>query len=279
MQLNKQKLRDIIKAALDEDIGSGDVTTEAIIDQTANIKAEFVTREDTIVCGIPFLEEVFSFAENNLKLFPNSFEGNYIQAGDKIFTVSGNAQTILKLERVALNILQYACGIATNTKKFVDEVKHTKVKILDTRKTHPNLRLIAKYAVWIGGGTNHRFGLFDAFLIKDNHLKILKGDIKQAIEQAKENNPNGLKIEIECDSISQFEEAIKHKPDIILLDNMLPKQLEKAVKINDGKVLLEASGGIDIENVKEIAETGVDYISIGALTHSSKNIDIGLDFS
>jgi nicotinate-nucleotide pyrophosphorylase (carboxylating) len=279
MQLDLEKVKIIIIKALSEDVGEGDITSEIIIPESKRISAEFITREDCVVCGIPVLEEIFSMSSDpKIQYYPNAIEGSSAKAGQKIFTVSGKAKEILRLERTALNILQYMSGIATITRKFVDEVKHTKAKILDTRKTHPNLRVLAKYAVWIGGGTNHRNGLYDAILIKDNHLAMLGGDIKYALETANKFNNKNLKIEIEVDNLTQFEEALKYDPDVIMLDNMAIGQLKQAVEMNNNKVKLEASGGININNVKAVAETGVDFISVGAITHSSKNIDIGLDF-
>jgi nicotinate-nucleotide pyrophosphorylase (carboxylating) len=276
MQLDLEKVRKIIDAALEEDIGSGDITSNLTIPEDATIKAEFITRENCVVSGIPVLEQIFLKQADKVKFNPTIIEGFEIKKGGSIFSVQGNARVILAYERVALNLLQYMCGIATLTRKFVHEIEHTKVKILDTRKTTPNLRVLAKYAVWIGGGKNHRFCLDDGILIKDNHIAFV-GDISKAVELAKFSAPDGLKVEVECDNLDQVEKAIKAGADIILLDNMDIETLKKAVALNNGKCLLEASGGVNLQTVRAIAETGVDYISVGAITHSAPNIDIGLD--
>ncbi|HCR85309.1 MAG TPA: carboxylating nicotinate-nucleotide diphosphorylase [Alphaproteobacteria bacterium] len=279
MQLDLETVKKIVLNALEEDIGEGDITSELLISDESRSKAEFITRQRAVVCGIPILELIFSLEATNLEYFPNVIEGSNIQSGQKIFTVSGNTKSILKLERVSLNILQRLCGISTTTRQYADIIKHTNAKILDTRKTTPGLRVLEKYAVWIGGGTNHRFGLFDQVLIKDNHLQAVSGDIFKALELAKKAKEKGLKIEIECDSLEQFKKVLEFgAADIVMLDNMTPDLLIEAVKMNNGRFILEASGGINLANIKAIAETGIDHISIGSLTHSAGNIDIGLDF-
>ena len=276
MQLDLNKLEKIIIAALEEDIGSGDITSQLTIPEDATITADFVAREDCVVAGIPVLEQIFSRESDKVTFEPKAMEGFDIKKGTVIFRVEGNARVILAFERLALNLLQHMCGIATLTRKFANEVKHTKVKIMDTRKTLPNLRILAKYAVWIGGGKNHRFGLYDGILIKDNHIGFV-GDISKAVELAKFSAPNGMRVEVECDTLEQVEKAIKSGADIILLDNMDVATLKKAVEMNNGICLLEASGGVDLNTVKAIAEAGVDYISVGKITHSAPCIDIGLD--
>ncbi len=276
MQLDSDKLEKIIAAALEEDIGNGDITSELTIGDNQHLSADFVARENCVVAGIPVLEQLFSREGGKITFEPRSLEGKEIKNGDIIFSVSGNARVILAFERVALNLLQYACGIATVTRKFANEVKHTKAKILDTRKTTPNLRLLARYAVWIGGGRNHRFCLDDGILIKDNHIALV-GDIEKIISMAKSGTPEGMKVEVECDNLEQVEKAIAAGADIILLDNMDIEMLKKAVAMNNGKCLLEASGGVNLKTVKAIAETGVDRISVGAITHSAPAVDIGLD--
>lgn len=279
MQLDLKKAEQIIKTALEEDIGTGDITSELLIGDSDSATARFVTRENSVICGIPVLELIFSLAGNSLEYFPNVIEGSFAKSGAVIFTVKGKAKDILKYERVALNLLQRMCAIATTTNNYSEKIKHTKAKILDTRKTTPNLRVLEKYAVWIGGGTNHRFGLFDQVLIKDNHLQVLSGDIEKALELCVPAKEKGIKIEIECDDLVQFNRVLnKGVADIVLLDNFSIDDLKNAVELNNGKFILEASGGIDLHNIVNIAETGVDYISSGALTHSVKNIDIGLDF-
>ncbi len=278
MQLDFEILEKIIADALIEDIGQGDITSDLVIPDDAIITADFVAREDCIICGTPVLEEIFSRYGDYIKFQPMSQEGKRLKAGSKIFRISGNAKLILKTERVALNLIQYLSGIATQTSKFVERVSHTKAKILDTRKTLPYYRMLSKYAVWVGGGNNHRFRLDDGILIKDNHIAFAN-NITDAVTKAKARN-TGLKVEVECDNIDQVKEAISAEADIILLDNMDIETLKKAVELRGSKnILLEASGGVNFDSVKEIAETGVDFISVGALTHSVKAIDIGLDIS
>lgn len=275
MQLDFNKLEEIILNALSEDIGQGDITSELVIPDSANITANFVAREDCVVCGIPILEQVFS-RYNDVRFQPSVQEGRKLKAGSIIFKVSGNARAILKTERVALNLMQYLSGIATETSKFAEKISHTSARILDTRKTLPGYRMLSKYAVWVGGGNNHRFCLDDGILIKDNHI-ALAGNIREAVLKAKAGN-TGLKVEVECDNLLQVEEAINAEADIILLDNMDIETLKRSVALRGQKnTMLEASGGVNLDNVKGIAETGVDYISVGRLTHSVKAIDIGLD--
>ena len=276
MQLDLNKVEKIISDSLAEDIGKGDITSNLVIPENAVIKADFVTREKAILCGIPVLEKIFERKKDDVEFFPNKIEGTSVSKDEIVFTVQGNARVILAFERVALNLLQYMCGIASLTRRYAEAISHTDVKILDTRKTTPNLRVLAKYGVWIGGGKNHRFCLDDGILIKDNHLHVI-GSIKSAIERAKHNNDMIHPIEVECENLAQVEDAIKYGADIILLDNMDIESIKKAVEINAGKAQLEASGGITLENLVKIAETGVNYISVGALTHSAKSIDIGLD--
>lgn len=276
MQLDLEKVKEIIIKALNEDIGSGDITSNLTIKDGKNIKAYFIVRENCVIAGLPVLEEIFAIQNSKVKFRPLIIEGSEVKSGTKIFEVEGDAKIILAFERVSLNLLQYMCGIATITRKFVNKVKHTNTKILDTRKTTPNLRVLAKYSVWIGGGKNHRFCLDDGILIKDNHISIV-GDIENAVNSAKLNAPKGMKVEVECDNISQVESALKAGADIILLDNMSLDELKKSVNLAKGKAVLEASGGVNLDNVKSIAETGVDYISVGALTHSAPSVDIGLD--
>ncbi len=276
MQLDLEKVRKIIATALEEDIGSGDITTNLTVAEDAELHADFVTRENCVVAGIPVLEEIFGRMAGRVRFEPKKLEGMEAKKGDVIFSVHGNARDILSHERVALNLLQYMCGIATTTRDYAKAIAHTKARILDTRKTIPGLRVLAKYAVWIGGGKNHRFGLYDGILIKDNHIAAVGGDVARAVELAR-LSAEGLKVEVECDTLDQAEKAMKAGADIILLDNMDNETLKKAVALNNGRCLLEASGGVRLETVKAIAETGVDYISVGAITHSAKSIDIGLD--
>lgn len=271
MQLYRKELDRLIEVALVEDIGPGDITSELIIPEHSVTGMFFVTREDIVICGFPVLEAICDkIVINGTKMVK---EGDRIEAGTRIFKVAGNTRKILAMERTALNFVQRMSGIATITSKYVEAVKGTRAKILDTRKTVPGLRVLDKYAVHIGGGTNHRMGLYDAILIKDNHVAVA-GGIKEAIKGAK---ISGKKIEVECDNIKQVEGALEAGADIILLDNMTLDMMREATTITANRALLEASGGVNLQNVRDIAETGVDYISVGAITHSVKAVDIGLD--
>lgn len=277
MQLDLERTELIIQNALNEDIGKGDITSALTIPDDAVIEAAFVLRENSVICGIPVVEQIFSRKSELVEVIPQTIEGSFEKAGTCFLKVKGNARVILAYERVALNLLQRMSGIASLTRQFVDKVSHTDVKILDTRKTIAGLRVLEKYSVWIGGGKNHRFCLDDGILIKDNHISISDSNITDIVKLAKQNAPEGLKVEIECDTLDQVRQAVAAKADIILLDNMTPELLREAISINNGVATLEASGGVNLETVKAIAETGVDYISVGALTHSAVAIDIGLD--
>lgn len=277
MQLDLERTEKIIQNALDEDLGKGDVTSSLTISEDAVIEASFVTRERSVICGIPVVEQIFSRKAGQVEVVPQLIEGMVVKQGSCFLKVTGNARVILAYERVALNLLQRMSGIANLTRQFVDKISHTEAKILDTRKTIPNLRVLEKYAVWIGGGRNHRFCLDDGILIKDNHISIAGSNIEDIVKYAKENAPKNMQVEIECDTLEQVEQALKSGADIILLDNMDINSLKKAVEMNSGQALLEASGGVTLETVKDIAETGVNYISVGALTHSAVAVDIGLD--
>ncbi len=271
MKLNEKIVKSIIRNALAEDIGAGDITSETIIDKETKGKFHLVTREDMVVCGLPVVKMVFREMNKHIKVSLSN-EGKIRSKGEILAIIEGSALAILKGERVALNLLQRMCGIATLTRQFVNAVKGTNAKILDTRKTMPGLRIFDKYAVKMGGGVNHRMGLYDAILIKDNHI-ALAGGIREAIEKVKKKK---LPIEIECDTPAQVEEAVKLKVQRILLDNMKPSEIKNIVKKNP-KVEFEVSGGITLDNVREYAMTGAGYISIGALTHSARSVDIGLD--
>ena len=273
MTLDPEEIRRAVRLALDEDIGSGDVTSEATIPPGARAMAVMVARQPLVLAGIAFAET--AFAENKITRHANDEES--VSKGGRLLTVKGNARSILAAERVALNFVQRLSGIATLTRQFVDTVRGTRAKILDTRKTTPGWRRFEKYAVKCGGGENHRFGLFDMVLIKDNHLAAVGGNISAAVEAARKKSPS-LKIEVEADSLEQAANAAEAGADIVLLDNMTPEQLRSAVKAIDGRSKTEASGGVTLTNVRQIAETGVDYISVGALTHSAPAVDIALDF-
>ena len=309
MELSAAETRQAVQTALAEDIGSGDATTLAIVPETTMAKAVLRAREPLVVAGLDFAEtafrEVFPFInrrgelcetqksqnESGRRITPPSEaeikierlvkDGQPVKAGDILLKISGPARAILSAERVALNFVQRLSGIATLTAQYVDAVKGTPVQILDTRKTTPGWRRFEKYAVKCGGGKNHRLGLFDLVLIKDNHLVALRGAqpnaIAAAVRRARAKFPR-LKIEVEADTLEQAGQAAAAGADIILLDNMKPAQLRLAVQKIKGRAKTEASGGVNLGNIHAIAKTGVDFISVGALTHSARTVDIGLDF-
>lgn len=267
-------LKESIQIAILEDIGHGDITSMLIVSDNISAKASIIAKEDFILAGMPFVQEIFAFIDTSVTVKTFLNDGIKIKNGDIIAELSGNARSLLAGERIALNTLQRISGIATQTNQFVEMVKELGVKIADTRKTTPGIRIMEKYGVKIGGGVNHRFGLYDGVLIKDNHIKIA-GSIKKAISLAKKSH-HLLKIEVEVKNIEGFEEAISAGADVIMFDNMSVKDMKKAVAIAKGRAILEASGNVNIENVREIAETGVDIISIGGLTHSAQAVDISM---
>jgi nicotinate-nucleotide pyrophosphorylase (carboxylating) len=275
MALNKNLIQNIITAALKEDIQTGDITTNLIIPRGQKAKAYFLAKESGVIAGLPVAKEVFKKLDN--KILWKSFikEGGCVQAGTIIAEVKGDLRTLLSCERTALNILQRMSGIATLTSTYVDAVKDTNVKILDTRKTAPGLRLLDKYAVKTGGGKNHRIGLFDMVLIKDNHIKTA-GNITNAVSKIKTGSKKKIKIEVETRTLDEVVEAIMCKVDIIMLDNMAVETMRKAIKLIDRKTKTEASGNVNLNTLKKIAKTGVDYISVGAITHSVKALDISM---
>jgi len=266
----------IVEQSLLEDIGTGDITTESIIPYALKARGIIKTQEDGIIAGLNIAQLVFKKLDPEIIFQEKIKEGKKVSAGEILAEISGPAQAILKGERVALNFLQRMSGIATITSKFCQKVKDLPVRIFDTRKTTPGLRILEKYAVRMGGGYNHRFGLYDAVLIKDNHLAVA-GGIKSAIKSVQKLIPHTTKIEVEAEDLSQVKEALKMQVDIIMLDNMNLDTMKEAVKMAKGKALIEASGGITLEKVREIAQTGVDLISVGALTHSVKALDISME--
>jgi len=278
---DEEQIIEIVRRALVEDIGPGDITTISVIgDDYIEASGEFLVKDDGVIAGLNVLWVVFNVMDPNLKFVPFFSDGDEVKRGDIVAVVKGDARSILASERVALNFLQRMSGIATLTRKFVKAVEGTKAKITDTRKTAPGLRLIDKIAVEAGGGVNHRFGLFDMILIKDNHIAVA-GGIDKAIERClryvRERNVE-VKIEVEAQSIEDVEKILKIGGiDRILLDNFSVEDLRKAVDLISGKFEVEASGGITLENVRQVAETGVDYISIGMLTHSPKALDVSLE--
>ena len=281
VELSSTEVRQAVQLALAEDIGSGDATTLATVPANAKAKAVLRARELLVVAGIEFAESAFKQLSPKIKTEKKFSDGMQANAGDTLLTISGPARAILTAERVALNFVQRLSGVATLTSQFVAAIKGTRAQILDTRKTTPGWRRFEKYAVACGGGCNHRIGLFDMVLIKDNHLAALRNEkpnaIAAAVARAREKFPK-LKIEVEADTLEQVEQAVNACADFILLDNMDLKQLRMAVKIVRGRMKTEASGGVNLETVRAIAKTGVDFISVGALTHSARAVDVGLDF-
>jgi nicotinate-nucleotide pyrophosphorylase (carboxylating) len=265
---------DTIRRALEEDIGPGDITTSLIIPEDKTSKAACIAKENFILAGLPFAEAAFLTLDSCVTFSSFFIDGSRVKRGEVIAEVSGRTDIILKGERVSLNLLQRLSGIATLTRAYAEIIAGLKAKITDTRKTTPGLRFMEKYAVRTGGGLNHRFGLFDGILIKDNHIKAA-GSIAEAVRLANKCH-HLLKIEVEVNTLSGLAEAIESGADIVMLDNMSVADMRKAVKISRGHVLLEASGGINLKNVREVAETGVDLISVGSLTHSAPAVDISL---
>jgi nicotinate-nucleotide pyrophosphorylase (carboxylating) len=274
-----QHLVDIaVRAALDEDLGlAGDITTNAIVPPSARAKAVIAARKPGVVSGLALAEAAFRAVGTDTSFIVEIDDGEAVTPGDIIARISGNARALLSAERVALNFMGRMSGIATLTRRYVDAVAGTNAKIVDTRKTTPGLRAFEKYAVRCGGGHNHRVGLFDAVLIKDNHI-VAAGSVKAAIASATASAGHMTKIEVEVDTLAQLEIVMREKVDCVLLDNMKSADLAKAVKIVAGRCLTEASGGVSLDTVHDIAATGVDLISVGALTHSAPVLDLGLDF-
>jgi len=266
----------IIGQALLEDIGTGDITTESIIPCNLKAKGIIKTSEEGVVAGLDIACLVFQKLDSEIIFQEKTKDGTKVARGKELAEITGPARTILKGERVALNFLQRMSGIATITSKFYQEVKDFPVRIVDTRKTTPGLRILEKYAVRMGGGYNHRFGLYDAVLIKDNHIAVA-GGIKSAVNSARKQISHTVKIEVEVENLSQLQEALNVQVDIIMLDNMDLETMKEAVKMVKGKALIEASGEITLEKVRKIAQTGVDLISIGALTHSVKSLNISME--
>ncbi|HUO77391.1 MAG TPA: carboxylating nicotinate-nucleotide diphosphorylase [Thermodesulfovibrionales bacterium] len=264
----------ILRLALEEDLGNGDLTTTLLIPEEQESRALLIAKGSFIVAGMPFVREVFTLGSPNVgfKIFCD--EGDKVKRGEIIAELNGNTRTLLSYERVALNILQCLSGIATLTNAFVNEVKGTGAMIVDTRKTAPGLRFMEKYAVRVGGGGNHRFGLYDGILIKDNHIEAA-GSITSAVRDARKAH-HLLRIEVEVENLNDLMEALAAGADVVMLDNMSLTDMKEAVKRAQGKVIIEASGNITIDKVRAVAETGVDLISIGAITHSAPAADISM---
>ena len=270
-------IRRIILSALEEDLGRGDVTTDSVVDPSSRGTAVLVAREDIVLAGLFVFEQVLLELCPDIIFHEHYAEGAIVSADQPVCEMKGPLGPILKGERTGLNFLQRMCGIAGITRRYVEKIDGSGAKILDTRKTAPGLRILDKYAVQVGGGVNHRFGLFDGVLIKDNHVAAA-GSVGEAVRRARKKAPHTLKIEVEVETLDEVREAAEAGADIVLLDNMPPAQMEQAVKLLRGKALVEASGGITLENVGAVAATGVDLISVGALTHSVRAADLSLEF-
>jgi nicotinate-nucleotide pyrophosphorylase (carboxylating) len=276
MILDLRQVIPIVQNALNEDIGYGDITTNGIVTCDQQAHAVIITKEPGVVAGTDVAKITFEQFDPSIQVKTVVKDGEKVAKGQVIMEINGSARSILTAERVALNFLQRMSGIATKTQQFVEMVRYYNAKIVDTRKTTPGLRLLEKYAVTVGGGRNHRFGLFDAVLIKDNHIEIA-GGVREAIIAVRHHIPHTTRVEVEVETIKQIEEALEVKADIIMLDNMSIEQMHEAVELIAGRAVIEASGGVTEDTLVEIAKTGVDFISIGALTHSARSLDISLD--
>ena len=268
----------IIDIALNEDVGTGDITTETTIPADKKAYGRFIAKENMVICGLEVAELVFHKVDKDIEFKSNCKDGDYIEKGFIIAEVSGNARNVLTGERTALNLMQRMTGVATRTNEAVKCVEGTNAKITDTRKTTPGLRVLEKYAVRVGGGSNHRFNLADGILIKDNHIAV-SGGIVNAVKNARASAPHTIKIEVEVENKEMLMQALEAKADIIMLDNMSNEEMAECVKIVDGRAMIEASGNMGDKDLNAVAKTGVDIISIGALTHSVKAADISLKFT
>ena len=275
LMLNGFEIDSIITAALKEDIALGDITTDNLIDSSCTAKAFFIAKQPGIIAGMDISKRTFELLDGGVEFRKNVEDGATVENGDIIAQIDGNARAMLKGERTALNFLQRLSGIATRTNEFCGKVKDLPVRIVDTRKTTPCLRFLEKYAVKVGGGHNHRFCLSDGVLIKDNHIKAA-GGITNAVQLARKNVPHTIKIEVEVEKLEQVKEALECGAEIIMLDNMNSEMMKEAVKLINKRAIVEASGNVSIDNVYDIACTGVDIISIGSLTHSIKAFDISM---
>ena len=273
---NKQQIDNLIKLALNEDVGLGDITTRSIVSAGDIFQAEILAKNNMVLCGLDIFKAVFCHLDNDICYSEDTFkDGDFIKSGTIILKMTGRGVALLEGERVALNIIQRLCGIASLTKQYVDRAKP--IKILDTRKTTPGIRIFEKYAVHCGGGVNHRFGLFDAILIKDNHIKA-SGGVTQAITTVRKNNKGIMKIEVEASTLGEVKDAIAAKSDTIMLDNMDIEDVIKSVEIIGGKAKIEVSGSISLEKIDTLSKLDINFISIGSLTHSPKASDISMNF-
>lgn len=276
--LTKKELKAIVAAALEEDDAKHDITTAATVLSDRRARCRLVSRQAGVIAGLALAHEAFEQLDTAVTIRVEHEDGSRVDAKSSVMFLSGHARGFLSAERVALNFVQRLSGIATLTARYVDAIAGTGAHILDTRKTTPGWRRLEKYAVRCGGGLNHRMNLSSAVLIKDNHLAAVDGDIALAVKRARSVGPAGIKVEVECDRLDQVRIAIDAGADVIMLDNMGLADLREAVKLVDGRAVTEASGGVGIDTVRPIAETGVDWISVGALTHSAPALDLALDF-
>lgn len=278
MPLMPDRIQMLIEIALQEDIGTGDITSDALFgDESIEKSGEIVAKQDLVIAGLEIARRVFLTVDHHLAWERYFEDGARVPKGAKVAKVSGRFKSLLRAERTALNFLQHLSGVATLTAQYVEKVKGTKAQILDTRKTLPGFRALEKMAVRAGGGKNHRLGLYDRYLIKDNHLMGVS--ISEAVLKAKEHNVNGVAIEVEVQRLDQIEEAVTSGADVIMMDNFSVADLKKAVEKVAGRAKVEASGGINLDNIAAYAATGVDFISVGALTHSAKAVDLSLEIS
>ncbi len=276
MELNIFELQKLIDRCLREDLGAGDLTTNSTVPAGAVSTGYILAKEDGVIAGLPLVEMIFRRLDPSVEFRPLARDGDHVERGRVLAEITGKARAILTGERLALNFLRHLSGIATRTARLVEMVSGEKALIVDTRKTTPGLRALEKYAVRAGGGHNHRFGLYDGVLIKDNHIKMA-GGIKKAVLAARQGSPHTARIEVEVEDLAGVGEALEAGADIIMLDNMDTQTMREAVELVAGRALLEASGGIEEETIRAVASTGVDLISVGALTHSIKSLDISLD--
>ncbi len=276
MMLEQNAIDRIIRLALEEDLGSGDLTTNSIVRPDSKGRAVLIAKQDLILAGLPVFKRTFEILNSDTR-FESFFEdGQSVKKNSKVCEISAPVQAILKAERTGLNLLQRMSGIATLTRKYAEQIRGFKAKVLDTRKTTPGLRILDKYSVRMGGGYNHRFGLYDGIIIKDNHIQAA-GSITKALSLCRKSIPHTLKIEIEVEDLEGVAEALQAGADIIMLDNMSVDEIKKAVELVKGLSVLEVSGNVSLENIKSIAATGVDLISVGALTHSAPAADLSLE--
>lgn len=269
------QIEQLIRCALEEDIGAGDITTLSTVPRDARGKGLFRAKRDGVAAGLILIEKVFSFLDADVQVRCLAHDGDAVKQGAVVAEAEGPIRALLMGERTALNFLQRLSGTATLTRRYVDAVKDFPCKIIDTRKTTPGFRTLEKYAVRMGGGTNHRLGLYDAALVKDNHI-VAVGSIAGAVEEVRRQAPFMAKIEVECSTLAQVREALDARADVIMLDNVNPKEMAEAVRVINKRAWVEASGGITIETLREVAATGVDFISVGALTHSAPSLDFNM---